>query len=71
MYQMDKKYLKSPKNIPNGHKNMQTISNLSPTKIYPNWDFWFENKPPGNPDLHTSSRSIPHYVHISLKTIIA
>jgi hypothetical protein len=20
-----------------------------PTKIYPSWDFWFENKPSGNP----------------------
>jgi hypothetical protein len=20
-----------------------------PSKIYPNWDFWFENKPSGNP----------------------
>jgi hypothetical protein len=20
-----------------------------PYKIYPNWDFWFENKPSGNP----------------------
>jgi hypothetical protein len=22
-----------------------------PSKIYPNRDFWFENKPSGNPDL--------------------
>jgi hypothetical protein len=21
-----------------------------PSKIDPNWDFWFENKPSGNPD---------------------
>jgi hypothetical protein len=20
-----------------------------PSKIYPNWDFWFENRPSGNP----------------------
>jgi hypothetical protein len=25
------------------------ISNLRPSKIYSNWDFWFENKPSGNP----------------------
>jgi hypothetical protein len=24
-----------------------------PSKIYPNWDFWFENKPSGNPDMAT------------------
>jgi hypothetical protein len=22
---------------------------IFPYKIYPNWDFWFENKPSGNP----------------------
>jgi hypothetical protein len=22
------------------------------TKFYPNWDFWFENVPSGNPELH-------------------
>jgi hypothetical protein len=21
-----------------------------PSNIYPNWDFWFENIPPGNPE---------------------
>jgi hypothetical protein len=26
-----------------------TVSNLRTSKIYPNWDFWFENKPSGNP----------------------
>jgi hypothetical protein len=28
---------------------MVTLSNLSPSKIYPSWDFWFETKPSGNP----------------------
>jgi hypothetical protein len=28
--------------------NYFNISNLRPSKIYPNWDFWFENKPSGN-----------------------
>jgi hypothetical protein len=27
----------------------QYTSILRPSKIYSNWDFWFENKPPGNP----------------------
>jgi hypothetical protein len=30
-------------------KNMPTFSIPKPFKIYPNWDFWFENKPSGNP----------------------
>jgi hypothetical protein len=28
---------------------MSIFSNLRPSKIDPNWDFWFENKPSGNP----------------------
>jgi hypothetical protein len=28
--------------------NSKALQNL----IYPNWDFWFENKPSGNPDVH-------------------
>jgi hypothetical protein len=30
-------------------KIISTLSNLRPSKIYPNWDFWFENKPSCNP----------------------
>jgi hypothetical protein len=30
-------------------KNIYTVSNQRPSKIYPNWDFWFEIKPSGNP----------------------
>jgi hypothetical protein len=30
---------------------MPTFSIPSHSKIYPNWDFWFENKPSGNPAL--------------------
>jgi hypothetical protein len=40
---MDRKFTKQPQNIP-------TSSVAMPSKIYPNWDFWFENKPCGNPD---------------------
>jgi hypothetical protein len=36
------KYSKWPYNFP-------TFAILSPFKIYPNWDFWFQNIPPGNP----------------------
>jgi hypothetical protein len=41
IYQMVEKYFKWPENIP-------TLSNLRPSKIYPNWNFLFENKPSGN-----------------------
>jgi hypothetical protein len=42
-YQMAVKYTKRPQNIP-------TSSIARPSKIYPDWDFWFENIPSGNPD---------------------
>jgi hypothetical protein len=28
----------------------KTFSIPRPFKMYPNWEFWFENKPSGNPD---------------------
>jgi hypothetical protein len=28
-----------------------SIAKFFHSKIYPNWDFWFENKPSGNPGL--------------------
>jgi hypothetical protein len=44
------------KNISNGRKIDQTVikynlrfSIARPSEIYPNWDFWYENKPSGNP----------------------
>jgi hypothetical protein len=36
------KLTKLPQNIP-------TSSIVRPSKIYPNWNFWFENIPSGNP----------------------
>jgi hypothetical protein len=43
--------------MPNGNK-MYQMATKRPTssiarlpKIYPNWNFWFENKPSGNPGL--------------------
>jgi hypothetical protein len=39
--QMAKKYTKGPYNIPIGHKIYKN-SILRPSKIYPNWDIWFE-----------------------------
>jgi hypothetical protein len=32
-------------------QNMPITSIARPSKIYPNWDFWFENMPSGNPAL--------------------
>jgi hypothetical protein len=31
---------------------MPSSSIARPSKIYPNLDFWFENKPSGNPASH-------------------
>jgi hypothetical protein len=60
------------KNVPNEHKmdqmiikypnyskwpcNISTFFNLSPPNL-PNFGFWFENKPSGNPGVHA-------YVHV-------
>jgi hypothetical protein len=62
IYQNGEIYTKLPLNyplaikIPNGSKmfqmnkkNVPTFSIPKPNKTYPNWDFWFENKPSGNP----------------------
>jgi hypothetical protein len=44
IYQMTIKYTKCTQNIPNGRKiHMYTIFIARPSKIYPNWDFWFDN----------------------------
>jgi hypothetical protein len=44
-------YTKCPWNRPNRHKIcILTASITTPSKIYPNLDFWFENTPSGNPD---------------------
>jgi hypothetical protein len=63
-----KKYTKLPQTIRKGHKLYQmavnyskwskTITNLCiprPSKFYQNWDFWFENKPSGNPVTQSST----------------
>jgi hypothetical protein len=55
---MTTKCTKWPLNMPSGRKidkmainKMATITIARPSKIYPNWDFWFEHKPSGNPDF--------------------
>jgi hypothetical protein len=40
-------------------------TNCRSTKNYPNWEFWFENKPYGNPD----PRDVPNY-QMALKNIL-
>jgi hypothetical protein len=42
LYQIAIKYSKLSQNI-------KTFSIPRPSKMCPNWDFWFENKPSGNP----------------------
>jgi hypothetical protein len=55
---MATKYTKWPQNIQNGSTidqisiNISTASIARPSKIYPNWDFWFEKMPSGNPDTN-------------------
>jgi hypothetical protein len=55
MHQNRTKCTKSTQNAPNDHKifrtaiKISTFSYLRPSKIYPNRDFWFEDKPSGNP----------------------
>jgi hypothetical protein len=34
---------------------MPTFPIQKPSKIYPNWDFWFETKPSGNPGLEPNA----------------
>jgi hypothetical protein len=60
---MTTQYTKCQNNIPNGHKiyemavhktdqlafKFTNIFHLGHSKIYPNYDFWFENTPSGNP----------------------
>jgi hypothetical protein len=51
---MTTNYTKLPENIPNGREIFQmvikTIFSMPwPSKIYPNWDFWLETEPSGNP----------------------
>jgi hypothetical protein len=55
MYQNEGKYTKLPLNYQmtikctKQLKNIPTLSIPRPSKIYPNWYFWFENMPSGNP----------------------
>jgi hypothetical protein len=64
IYQITTKYIKLPQNIPNGHKidflslNIPTSSIARPSKIYPNCDFWSENKPSGNPDVYVGTHRL-------------
>jgi hypothetical protein len=50
-YQTAIKYTKCPEYIPNVHRiGIPNFSIPRPSNIYPNWYFWFENIPSGNPD---------------------
>jgi hypothetical protein len=37
---------------------VSTFSNVRLSTFYPNWDFWFENTPSGNPDFDRSVRKM-------------
>jgi hypothetical protein len=74
---------KCPKNIPNGHKisqmsvkyskwpyNISTFSHPRPSKICPNWYFWFENEPSGNPVAHIKNSKGPDWTTMHCLTEI-
>jgi hypothetical protein len=42
-------YIKWSLNIPTGQKILLTFYIPRPFKIYPYWEFWYENIPSGNP----------------------
>jgi hypothetical protein len=51
MYQIAQKYIYHLAiKLTKWSLNMLASSTERPFKIYPNWDFWFENIPSGNPD---------------------
>jgi hypothetical protein len=53
-YQLTLKHIKWVQNIPSGRKMHQHLPLQYPCKISPNWAFWFENIPSGNPGVkHT------------------
>jgi hypothetical protein len=62
IYQISTKLLNDLKIYPTGiiyskwALNTPKFSIVRPSKIYPNWDFWFENIPSGNP---ACAREIP------------
>jgi hypothetical protein len=65
MHQKSKMTIKFTKwvlNIPSRHK----MYRQSPSKIYPNWDFWYANKPPGNPAFQSISVFWPKCLKILL-----
>jgi hypothetical protein len=50
MYQMVIRSSKMAVKYSKWSLKISPFSNLRPSKINPNWDFWFEKKPSGNPD---------------------
>jgi hypothetical protein len=57
--------------IPNGQRTKQTFSFTSPSKIYPNGEFWFENIPSGNPGFFLVERGLCVALLYSKRDILA
>jgi hypothetical protein len=59
--------------------NKPTSSSARPSKIYPNLDFWFENKPSGNPVLHITKDQVcqicpyrgPSFMGFAIRKVMA
>jgi hypothetical protein len=58
---MSIKYDKDRK-MDQGSIKYKISSSARPSKIYPNLDFWFENKPSGNPDGQARFRKVVNWV---------
>jgi hypothetical protein len=64
MFKMTTKFTKFLYTVPKGHKthqmaiNIPAVSNLMPSKAFPNWYFWYANKPSGNPGTDASFASL-------------
>jgi hypothetical protein len=59
IYQMAIKHVKWPENWPHGHTiPIPTSSIARPSKVYTNWEFWFEKKRSGNSARIVNSSSL-------------
>jgi hypothetical protein len=68
-------HTKMGNSIPNNHKIYQMAKKLTssiarPSKIYQNWNFWFENMPSGNPVANTKESARIKSKHTCMYTCL-
>jgi hypothetical protein len=72
MYQMFINYPKCPYiKYFKWTKNISTFSNVRPSEIDPNWDFWFENKPSGNPAFSCCCQKVNDLIKLFVLLILS